>query len=109
MAKDPKSSSVKGRSSQGASGEAKAETAPVRLNKYIAECGIASRRRADELITEGSVQVNGKKVYELGTKVQPSVDRITVNGKPVRPALNKVYILFNKPKNVVTTMEDPLE
>jgi 23S rRNA pseudouridine2605 synthase len=79
----------------------------IRLNKYISECGIASRRRADELINEGHVVVNGKKVYELGTKVRPLVDRITVSGKPIKPTTHKVYILFNKPKNVVTTMEDP--
>ncbi len=79
----------------------------IRLNKYISECGLASRRRADELINEGAVLVNGKKVYELGTKVRPSQDRITVNGKPVKPPAHKIYILFNKPKNVVTTMEDP--
>ena len=79
----------------------------IRLNKYIAECGLASRRRADELINEGSVVVNGKKVYELGTKVRPSIDRITVSGKPIKPPTHKIYILFNKPKNVVTTMEDP--
>ncbi|RYZ67206.1 MAG: rRNA pseudouridine synthase, partial [Proteobacteria bacterium] len=79
----------------------------IRLNKYISECGIASRRRADELINEGHVVVNGKKVYELGTKVRPTVDRITVSGKPIKPTTHKVYILFNKPKNVVTTMEDP--
>jgi 23S rRNA pseudouridine2605 synthase len=79
----------------------------VRLNKYLAECGVSSRRKADELIAEGSVTVNGKKVYELGTRVTPSTDRITVNGKPVKPSVHRVYILFHKPKNVVTTMEDP--
>jgi len=79
----------------------------VRLNKYLSECGVASRRKADELIAEGAVLVNGKKVYELGTRVTPGQDRITVSGKPVKPAAHKVYILFNKPKNVVTTMNDP--
>lgn len=79
----------------------------VRLNKYLSECGVASRRKADELIAEGAVIVNGKKVYELGTKITPGQDRITVNGKPVKPATHRVYILFHKPKNVVTTMEDP--
>jgi 23S rRNA pseudouridine2605 synthase len=100
MASDPKSSRL----------EKNAANRPddsVRLNKYLAECGVASRRKADELITEGAVLVNGKKVYELGTKVTPGQDRITVNGKPVKPATNKVYILFHKPKNVVTTMSDP--
>jgi 23S rRNA pseudouridine2605 synthase len=79
----------------------------IRLNKYLSECGIASRRKADELIAEGSVMVNGKKVFELGIKVRPGEDRITVSGKPVKPPTHKVYILFNKPRNVVTTMDDP--
>lgn len=79
----------------------------VRLNKYIADCGIASRRHADELISDGLVMVNGKKVYELGIKVDPSQDRITVKGKPLKPLAQKVYVMFHKPKNVVTTMHDP--
>ncbi len=79
----------------------------VRLNKYLSECGVSSRRKADELIAEGAVLVNGKKVFELGTKVIPNKDRITVNGRPVKDQGKKIYILFHKPKNVVTTMEDP--
>ncbi len=78
----------------------------TRLNKFLAECGVASRRHADALIAEGAVLVNGKKVFELGTRVSPD-DRITVNGKPVRVTGEKVYLLFNKPKHVVTTMNDP--
>lgn len=100
MAKNSKSPGVSNRNQ---------ENEPVRLNKYIAECGAASRRRADELISEGSVLVNGKKVYELGTKVYPGVDRITVKGKPLKPPTHKIYILFNKPKHVVTTMNDPMD
>ena len=69
----------------------------TRLNKFLAECGVASRRHADQLISEGAVLVNGKKVFELGTRVNPS-DRITVNGKPVKSQGEKVYLLFNKPK-----------
>ncbi len=79
----------------------------VRLNKYLADCGITSRRKADQLIEEGKVTVNGKKVFELGVRVHPKTDRVLVSGKPVKSTSHKVYILFNKPKNVVTTMEDP--
>lgn len=79
----------------------------VRLNKYLAESGVTSRRGADELIAEGAVQINGKRVYELGVRVNLGKDKVTVNGKPVRPETRKVYMLFNKPKGVMTTMEDP--
>lgn len=79
----------------------------LRLNKYLADCGIASRRKADELIEDGQVQVNGKTVYELGVRVDPSMDRITLNGKPVKPPTQKVYIVFYKPESVVTSMADP--
>ena len=79
----------------------------VRLNKYLAECGIASRRKADEMIESGQVQVNGKKVFELGRSVDPDFDRVVVKGKSVHPSTNKVYIAFHKPKNMVTTMRDP--
>lgn len=82
-------------------------TQEVRLNKYLADCGVASRRKADQLITEGTVQVNGKTVFELGIRVTPGVDRVTVEGKPVKPATQKIYVIFNKPENVLTTMEDP--
>ena len=81
----------------------------VRLNKLLAERGLASRRGADKLIEEGLVMVNGKKVYELGVKVNPNKDRITVDGKPIRTKVDNVYIMFNKPKNVITSMNDPLE
>lgn len=79
----------------------------VRLNKYLADNGIASRRKADAMISEGSVQVNGKTVYELGVRVEPGVDRVTVAGKPVKTVTQKVYVIFYKPENVLTTMEDP--
>lgn len=83
------------------------KTPGTRLNKYLAECGIASRRKADELIAEGHVQVNGKTVYELGVRIEPGVDRVTVDGKPVRQENRKIYVIFYKPENVLTTMEDP--
>lgn len=80
---------------------------PTRLNKFLAECGVASRRKADQLIEEGHVQVNGKTVYELGVRIEATTDRVTVDGKPVRPAVQKIYLAFYKPENVLTTMEDP--
>ena len=87
--------------------ELQTEQKPVRLNKFLAHAGIASRREADELILAGAVVVNGTTVLELGTKVMPG-DRVEVNGKPLT-AEQKVYILLNKPRNVVTTTEDPQE
>jgi 23S rRNA pseudouridine2605 synthase len=79
----------------------------VRLNRYIAECGITSRRKADRLIESGQVLINGKKVYELGVRVDPKKDKVIVDGKPVRQETKKLYVLFFKPKNVVTTLSDP--
>ncbi|MFK8138864.1 MAG: pseudouridine synthase [Bdellovibrionales bacterium] len=84
----------------------KSETS-VRLNKFIADCGIASRRKADGLIEEGAVKVNDRVVYELGQKVVPGHDRVKVNGKLIRVESNQVYIIFNKPKEVLTSTEDP--
>jgi len=80
----------------------------VRLNKLLAERGLASRRGADKLIEEGLVTVNGKKVYELGVKVNPHKDTIVVDGKPLRSKNQDLYIMFHKPKNVITSMSDPL-
>lgn len=79
----------------------------TRLNRYLAECGIASRRKADALITEGAVKLNGKVVYELGVKIDPTQDQITVKGRPVTTKEEKVYFAFYKPLKVVTTMSDP--
>jgi 23S rRNA pseudouridine2605 synthase len=77
----------------------------IRLNRYIAAAGICSRREADENITLGLVSVNGEIVTELGTKVKPG-DEVRFNGVIVRGE-KKVYIVMNKPKGYVTTMEDP--
>lgn len=87
----------------------KTDSSKIRLNKLIADSGIASRRAADRLIDEGAVTVNGKKVFELGTKVNPFSDTILVQGKPLRKKAQHVYIMFHKPKGILTTMEDPLE
>jgi 23S rRNA pseudouridine2605 synthase len=78
----------------------------VRLNKHLADSGVCSRRAADKLIAEGKVLVNGKKVFELGIKVSPS-DRITVEGKPLKQETEKLYLMFHKPRGVLTTLSDP--
>jgi 23S rRNA pseudouridine2605 synthase len=78
-----------------------------RLQKIIAAAGIASRRKAEELITNGLVSVNVAVVTELGTKADPAVDHIKVAGKPLRGPERHVYLLLHKPKGYVTTVTDP--
>ncbi|MDR1518511.1 MAG: rRNA pseudouridine synthase [Dysgonamonadaceae bacterium] len=79
--------------------------APIRLNKYLANAGVASRREADEFIQAGVVKVNGNVVTELGTKITRA-DEVTFHDQPVRLE-SKVYVLLNKPKGFVTTTDDP--
>lgn len=78
-----------------------------RLQKIIARAGIASRREAEEMITAGSVTVNGEVVTQLGTKADPERDHIKVNGKLLRLTGEFVYLLLNKPKGVISTVNDP--
>jgi 23S rRNA pseudouridine2605 synthase len=78
-----------------------------RLQKYLARCGVASRRAAEQLILDGQVAVNGALVRELGTRVDPERDRVEVNGRPIRPPTAMVYLALNKPPGVVTTVRDP--
>lgn len=78
----------------------------IRLQKYLADAGIASRRKAEELIKQGKVYVNGKIVNELGTKVTPNVDEIRYEGKKVEIGEKYIYILLNKPIGYVTTVKD---
>jgi 23S rRNA pseudouridine2605 synthase len=78
-----------------------------RLQKIIAAAGIASRRKAEELITAGLVSLNGQIVTELGTKADPERDHIRVNGKLLHGSERHVYLLMNKPKGYVTTVRDP--
>ena len=78
----------------------------IRLQKYLADAGIASRRKAEELIKQGKVYVNGKIVNELGTKVTPYVDEIRYEGKKVEIEEKYIYILLNKPIGYVTTVKD---
>lgn len=79
----------------------------IRLNKFLSNAGVCSRREADELIKVGAVLVNGAPVTELGTKITAK-DLVEVNGREVRPE-QKVYLLLNKPRNCVTTTDDPQE
>jgi 23S rRNA pseudouridine2605 synthase len=78
-----------------------------RLQKILAHAGIASRRKAEEIITKGRVTVNGKVVTELGTRADAASDAIRVDGKRIRPSARYVYVLLNKPKNVMSTSSDP--
>jgi 23S rRNA pseudouridine2605 synthase len=78
-----------------------------RLQKIVAAAGIASRRKAEELITAGRVQVNGQKVTELGSKADPERDHIRVDGKLLKKPQQFRYFMLNKPKGVVTTVSDP--
>ncbi len=80
--------------------------AEIRLNKYLAESGVASRRKADELIRAGRVTVDGRLVQEIGLRVDPEQQEIAVDGKVVRPA-PKVYYLFYKPRGYLTALSDP--
>lgn len=79
----------------------------IRLQKLIAGTGLASRRKAETLIAAGRVSVNGKVVTELGTKVDPSRDHVKVDGKHLSAAQPFVYLLLNKPKHVMSTLDDP--
>ncbi|MBQ2316201.1 MAG: rRNA pseudouridine synthase [Clostridia bacterium] len=77
----------------------------IRLQKHLSACGIASRRKAEELIESGKVRVNGR-IATLGDKVDPKRDKVTVRGKNVVAVTEKVYIMVNKPRGYVTTMSD---
>jgi 23S rRNA pseudouridine2605 synthase len=79
----------------------------IRLNKYLAESGVASRRKADELIEKGFVKVNRVVVTELGTKIKPD-DKVTVSGNPVETNTKLIYFLLNKPKDFITTTDDEI-
>ena len=78
----------------------------MRLQKYMADCGVASRRRAEEMIANGQVQVNGVTVTEMGVQVEEG-DEVRVDGKVIRPETEKRYILYHKPAGEVTTVSDP--
>lgn len=77
-----------------------------RLQKYLSECGIASRRSSEKLITDGLISVNGMVVNELGTKVNPETDIVKYKGKIVKRTEKNIYIALNKPLGYITTMKD---
>lgn len=78
----------------------------MRLQKYMADCGIASRRASEQLILEGRVQINGITVTELGVKVQEG-DKVTFDGSLIKPVSKRVYIMLYKPDKVMSTVSDP--
>lgn len=82
----------------------------IRLQKYLANNGVASRRKCEELILQGKVRVNGIAITELGTKIKPNIDKIEYNGKEIKNKENEyVYILLNKPIDYVTTVKDQFD
>ena len=85
------------------------EEESIRLQKFLANSGIASRRKCEELILDGKVSVNDEVVNELGTKVNPAVDKVEFCGKPVQNLDKMVYILLNKPIGYVTTAKDQFD
>jgi 23S rRNA pseudouridine2605 synthase len=83
------------------------EQYPLRLQKYLARAGVASRRGSENLMTQGRVRVNGVVAVELGTKVRPGADEVTVDGVAVSLMADAVYLMLNKPAGYLTTMDDP--
>lgn len=77
----------------------------VRLQKYLAECGVASRRKSEELIEQGAVRVNGQ-VASIGDKINPKNDTVTVKGKKIVKQKSHTYIMLHKPRGFITTMND---
>jgi pseudouridine synthase len=78
-----------------------------RLQKFMSAAGVSSRRHAEEMIKAGVVKVNGETVRELGTKVDPDKDKVTVNGKKIAAPKSFLYLAMNKPKRYMTTRDDP--
>jgi 23S rRNA pseudouridine2605 synthase len=81
----------------------------MRLNQYIAKCGIASRRKSDELIRSGRISVNDRIVREMGSKINEDVDQVYFDKRPIKPVRGFSYILLYKPAGVLTTVSDPFQ
>lgn len=80
----------------------------IRINKYIASCGVCSRRKADQLILDGKVSINGVIIKDLGISVDEDIDKVIVNGKEISVEEKNVYIMMNKPVGYVTTNNEQL-
>lgn len=78
----------------------------IRINRYLSMCGLASRRKADWLIQNGKVEVNGRIITELGTKIDPTLDKVYVDGNQVTRVYDFLYLVMNKPKDTITTLSD---
>ena len=79
----------------------------VKIHAYLAHCGVASRRRAEELVTQGKVKVNGK-LATIGQRIDPQSDKVSVDGKSISPTSESVYFLLNNPPGIVSTTNDDL-
>ena len=78
-----------------------------RLQKFLARCGVASRRHCEELIAQGKVRVNGKVITEMGSRIDPEKDKVFLEKRQVRPPKRSLYYMLNKPVEVVSTCDDP--
>lgn len=78
----------------------------VRINRYLSMCGVASRRKAEDLVLNGKVEVNHRLVTDLATKVHPGIDKVYVEGKQVARVHDYLYLVMNKPKDTITTLSD---
>ncbi|MDK2991028.1 MAG: rRNA synthase [Clostridiales bacterium] len=78
----------------------------IRLHKYMAQCGVASRRKSEELIKSGAVSVNGHVVKDMGVLIDPQKDEVRVNGSVIKPKTDMIYIAVNKPRGYVSTVKD---
>ncbi|MBM3254503.1 MAG: rRNA pseudouridine synthase, partial [Candidatus Omnitrophica bacterium] len=78
----------------------------VRLHKFLADCGVASRRKSEELISQGIVFVNGKSVTKLGFLINPDTDEVRIKGQRITKKFSKTYLMINKPAGYITTAKD---
>jgi 23S rRNA pseudouridine2605 synthase len=83
-----------------------AAQSPIRINRFLSLCGIASRRKAEELVRSGKVEINRQVVRDLATRVDPARDRVFVGGARALPARGHLYLVLNKPKDTITTLSD---